>query len=231
MSISAGLLLAAAAQGSPWDDPAPTGRWSGSTAKLASELLPPEMAAAAVSHEVHRGIFEGGPPYMVSFAGKTRTSSGGFCERYRYNVYISTIGEVKEGSPHRRPELRLGDCRDTEKAVFTNINADDEAGTKLALHWIEWARAQARSSRTLPFKLSCRSETEEKRCGDGGRKALADLPIEKIFGARRTTGAPAHHWEIWVTETEPGQKLWDVAVDATPGRSSIDLVWKIPAPF
>lgn len=233
MSISAGLLLLAAAQGSPWVDPAPTGRWAGSTKELAAYLLPPEMAADVVSHTVDHPIFEGGLPYLVRFAGRSRPSGRGLCERYGYNVFIGgeDKGHADRRPPMRSTKIRLGDCPIATDAIFADINPDDGAGARLAFGWIDWARREASSSRPLPFKIACRSETDEDRCADGGRKALAELPIDKTYGARRKAAAPAHHWEFWVTETEPGQKLWDVKIDATPGKASIDLVWLIPPPF
>lgn len=230
MSISVGLLMLAA-QSSPWIDPAPTGRWAGSTAKLASDLLPPAMAADVLSHEVQRPIVEGGAPYMIRFAGKPRPTGSRFCERNSYNVYIVNKGQVQPGSPHTGVELRLGDCPTDTDAIFAKFNPDDASGAELAFGWIDWARREARSSRPLQFKIICRSETEQDRCADGGRQAVANLQLDKTFMLRRKAEAPAHQWEFWVTETRPGQELWDVAVDATPGKSTIDLTWKIPSPF
>lgn len=234
MSFSAGALLMAAAQGSPWDDPAPKGRWAGSTAKLASELLPAEMAKDAVSHVVSRGIFEGAPPSSVRFEGRASPTSDGFCSRKAYYVSISYKPETGVGEPQTvvtGSKLRLGDCPKDNEAIFASLNSSPLAGAKMALSWIAWAQRVARNKAPLPFRITCQTETGPDRCADGGREALANLPLEKTYIIEQRRTAQPLRWDLAVTETDPGQLLWDVKFDATPGKSAIDLVWKIPAPF
>lgn len=233
MSLSAGMLLMAAAQGSPWDDPAPTGRWAGSTQELAAYLLPPEMAADAVSHRVHNSMVQGGIPYLVQFAGRTKSSGLGFCERYGYSVFLNNMdkGSADREAPRQNTELRLGNCPTDRDAIFANLNASDPSESKMALRWTAWAQRAARSKAPLPFRLSCKTETGPDRCANGGRTALAALPLEKTMVVMPVRRAPAHHWSLSVTESQPSQLYWDVTINATPGKAAVDLVWKIPAPF
>ena len=232
MSVSVSLLLLAA-QSSAWIDPAPSGRWAGSTAKLASELLPPEMAAEVVAHAVQRPIVQGGQPFSVEFTGRSRPTSGGFCERSLYYVHVGGLVERPDtgGRPVRSTSIRLGDCPSDSNAIFAHLNSSNASEAKQAIRWIEWAQRVARSKASLPFRLSCKTETGPDRCNNSGRKALTELPLDKIFIAMAEQRAPPRHWKLAVTETKPGQLLWDVEIDATPGKSSIDLTWKIPAPF
>lgn len=231
MSLSAGMLMMAMAQASPWDDPAPTGRWAGSTAKLASELLMPEMANDAVSHRVERGIFQGGPPSSVRFEGRTAQTSDGFCSRKTYYVSIMQKSGNSEGEPQKPVvgnKVRLGNCH----GVFAHLNlgAKLEDG-KRVLRWLEWSQTIASGHGPLPFKLSCRSETTVDRCAIGARLVLATLPLQKTSLITDAWQRPPHNWDVGVVETSPGQLLWDVKIDATPGKSTIDLNWIIPAPF
>lgn len=226
------LLELALVAANPWVDPAPTGRWAAPTSQLASELLPSDMARDVVSHVVTRPIVQGGEPFSVEFSGRPRSSEGGFCERYRYYVSVGQL--VKSGpdlSPVRSTQIRVGDCPRDPDAIFANLNASDLAHAKQAIRWVQWAQNVARLTMPLPFRVSCQTETGPDRCGDGGRQALANLPLDKVFIVMPQRQSPPHHWELAVTESEPGQLLWDVAIDATPGKSSIDLTWKIPPPF
>lgn len=231
MSLSAGLMLMAAAQGSPWDDPAPTGRWAGSTAKLASELLTLEMANDAVSHVVARGIFVGGPPLSVRFEGRPAQTSDGFCSRKTYYVSIMQKSEDGEGEPQKPvvgSKLRLGNCDGLFAHVNPGPNLDD---AKKVFAWLGWAQHLAQGPSQLPFAVTCKSETEQDRCAIGARAALAALPLGKTTAVTRNFYRVPHRWEVAVTESEPGQLYWDVEIDATPGAASIDLGWSIPAPF
>lgn len=231
MSISASLLLMAVAQGSPWDDPAPTGRWAGSTAKLASELLPPEMAADAVSHVVGRGILQDGPPSSVRFEGRAAENNDGFCSRKTYYVWIRLKSKDGEGEPQKPvvgSKLRLGKCDGLFAYVNAGPNLDD---AKKVFAWLGWAQRLAQGPSPLPFALTCKSETEQDRCAIGGRAALAALPLGKATVVTRNFYRVPHRWDVAVTESEPGQLYWEVKIDATPGAASIDLGWRIPAPF
>src|SRR5690606_34563749 len=99
------------------------------------------------------------------------------------------------------------------------------------LRWLEWARVLARGEGPLPFKLTCRSETDIDRCAVGERVVLATLPLEKITVITDAWRRPPHNWDVAVVETTPGQLYWETKIDATPGQASIELAWKIPAPF
>ena len=82
----------------------------------------------------------------------------------------------------------------------------------------------------MPFTLSCRDETKQTdRCAIGARQALAALPLGKTF--LLTKRGAEHVWQAGITETAPGQFLWGVDIDAKPGSGSINMAWKIPAPF
>lgn len=227
MSIVLGALLSAQ---SIWDDPAPTGRWAGDTRKQASELLPPEMAEDAVSHVVARGIVEGGPPSSVRFEGRAVPTNNGLCSRKTYYVSILPTSE-NEGEPQKplvNSKLRLGNC----DGIFAYVNpgAGLEDG-KTVLRWLVWAQQAARGKAPLPFELNCQSETSQNKCASGARAALASLPLDKTTIITRNFYRRPHRWEVAVTESEPGQLYWDVKIDATPGNASIDLGWRIPAPF
>ena len=226
------MLVLALLAGNPWVDPAPQGRWAASTSQLATEMLPPEMARDVVSHVVTRSIVQGGDPFSVEFLGRSKPTGDGFCQRFHYYVSVSEF--LRQGGrvePMRSEQIRLGDCPRGDDAIFANLNSSDVAQAKQALRWVAWAQKRSRSEGQLPLRLSCTTEIGADRCADGGRKALADLPLNKVYIVMPQSQAPAHQWKLVVTETEPGQLLWDVAIDATPGRSSIDLVWKAPAPF
>lgn len=222
-------LAAMIAAQSHWDDPAPKGRWAASTQKLAAELLPPEWAADAVSHVVSRGILQGGPPSSVRFEGRPVKTGDGFCTRKSYYVSISGPYGSTEGEP-RKPivadKVRLGEC----DGIFAHVNPGASFdGAKRALRWLEWARSEARSDRPLSFSVRCRDETQGGKCAVGGRAALASLPSEKSFLVTDPSNQP-HVWKVAITGIRD-QLIWDVTMDATSGNPSIDMVWKVPAPF
>lgn len=214
-----------------WDDPAPKGRWAASTQQLASGLLPPEMAADAVSHVVGRGITQGGPPSSVRFEGRPTQTGDGFCVRKSYYVPIYHTPGNREGEP-REPvvgwKVRLGGC----DGIFAHVNPGASAEeAKQVLRWLKWAQDLARSDADLPFGVSCRSEAKVDRCALGARAILASLPLEKTTVITDAWRRPPHNWDVSVVETSPGQLFWETKIDATPGRESIDLAWRIPAPF
>lgn len=227
MILFLGVLLSVQ---SPWDDPAPTGRWAASTAELASQLLPPDIAADAVSHVVTRGITQGGPPASVRFNGRPRETGDGFCVRKQYGVTIYAkrgSGEVEIGPHYDRPVIRLGEC----EGIFAYLNPGASAAEgKRVLRWMQWAQATARMSESLPFSLICTDETGQGKCAAGAAAVLASLPLENAFLVTQQSRSP-HEWEVAVTETQPGQLLWDIRLDASPEHPSIGLTWKIPAPF
>ena len=224
-------LAALAAAQSHWDDPNPSGRWAAPTKQLAAELLPSEWAEDVVSHTVDHLLADPRYPQRVHFDGRAHPTGDGFCARKTYYVSIAGGLPGKQGQA-RKPvagdKVRLGDCT----GVFAHINPGASLeGAKRALRWLEWAQRRARGDGPIPFVLRCRDETKHSdRCAAGARSALATLPLGKTFLLTKTSYRP-HIWQAGVTETEPGQLLWDIDIDATPGASSIDMTWKIPAPF
>lgn len=222
-ALDLSLLLLAQ---SVWDDPAPTGRWAAVTPQLASELLSPEMAVDAVSHVVERGITQGGPPSSVRFEGRPKPSGDGFCVRNWYYVSISFPGGEPQ-KPVVGQKVRLGGC----DGIFAHVNpgATLEEG-KRVLRWLEWAQGLARGEGPLPFKLNCKAEIAPDRCASGARTALANLPLDKTSVISNAWRGP-HQWDVGVVETSPGEVYWETRIDATPGQASIDLAFRIPAPF
>ena len=221
------LILSALAAAS--SDFEPKGWWAKPTPELAAELLPPDMAKDAISHAFSWPTFQNGVPSSVRFEGKPRKTGDGFCERKTYYVSIYAFGGGAEGDPQQAvmgDKVRLGGC----EGIFAHLNPGTslESGKK-ALLWLQWARDIARSEAPLPFGLNCRDEVRNDKCANA-RQALANLPVEKTFIVSKWSRT-AHQWQFAVTETEPGQLLWDMKIDATPGRGSVDMVWKIPAPF
>ena len=209
----------------------PQGRWAAPTAQLAAELLPSEWAGDVVSHTVDHLLADPRYPQSVRFEGQVRPTHDGFCTRKTFYVSIAGGLPGKQGEA-RKPiagdKVRLGDCT----GIFAHINPGASLeGAKRALRWLEWAQLMARGDGPLPFALRCRDETKlSDRCAAGARSALAALPLGKTFLLTKTSYRP-HIWRAGVTETEPGQLLWDIEIDATPEASSIDMTWKIPAPF
>jgi hypothetical protein len=117
-------------------------------------------------------------------------------------------------------KVRLGSC----DGLFAHINPGSTLEeSKKVLRWLEWARNQARGDGSLPFTLNCRDEVGHGKCQSGARSALAALPIEKA--------SIITHWTVSVVETSPGQLYWNVEANDTPGYASVDLTWKIPAPY
>lgn len=221
------LALSLFAAGSPWTIEHPEGRWAKSTAELAAELLPPEWASDAVTHTLGMPITQGGQPTSAKFTGREHETADGFCSRNTYYVSIYTEGgEARPQPAISGNDIRLNDCG----GIFAHVNPGASLdGSKKALRWLEWARKIAASDAPLPFALSCRDEFRKDRCTDA-RKELAQLPVGKAFIVSKWSSKP-HEWQFAVTETEPGQLLWDVKVDASPEKPSIEMVWKIPAPF
>ena len=223
-------LTALMAAQSYWDDPAPKGFWAKPTRELAQELLPPEWTADAVSHVVGRGILQGGPPFSVRFEGRPAKTVDGFCLRNSYHVSnfrTTAPGEFKPSTKVKGIQIRLGGC----SGIFAHVNPRAAVlGAKSALRWLEWAQSEAQSERPLPVEIRCTDETSGARCAGGPRAVLASLPIGNSFIVSDPSYDP-HVWKIAITETKPGDLLWDVTVDATPGTSSIHMTWKVPAPF
>ena len=224
-------LAAFAAAQSHRDHPNPNGRWAAPTKQLAAELLPSEWAEDAVSHTVDYILADPRYPQSVRFEGQARPTGDGFCARKTYYVSIAGGLPGKQGEARKAvagDKIRLGACT----GIFAHVNPGASLeGAKRALRWLEWAQLMARGDGPLLFALRCRDETRHSdRCAAGARAALAALPLGKTFLLTKASYGP-HVWEAGVTETEPGQLLWNVEIDATPGASSIDMSWRIPAPF
>ena len=208
-----------------WDDPAPKGRWAAPTAKLAADLLPADMARDVVAHRIARGITSGGDPLAITFEGRGRPTSDGFC--VRRDVYVGLLGG-KPNPPTAFEKIRMGDCVG-QFAGFNGTASLDQA--KQTLRWMAWARDQAAGAAPLPFAVDCRDETiDADRCTLGARHALMMLPLEKTFIMEKDRDRP-HVWRVAVAERGPGQLFWNVTVDGTPGKARIALAWKVPAPF
>ena len=235
------LILGAVVVGHMQSDvPAPTGRWAASTPQLAAELLPPELAADAVSHYISRdlhllskAIGEGSPPFAVRFDGRARRSNDGFCARKTY--YVSDFRETVDGgvvatNRYVGDKVRIGGCEG--KFAYLNPGASLEDG-KRVLRWLEWAVRTAKSRKPLPFKVSCSDEMpyDDDRCASGARGALAALPLDKVTIMTNKFDARGHRWTVSVADARVGDTYWEVKVDGTPNASSIDLTWRIPPVF
>lgn len=229
--MSALILSAVLFAQSHWDDPSPKGRWAAPTQQLASELLPPEWAADAVSHTVSMHLVFGGMPASVRFNGRPHRTVDGFCSRNTY--YTSGFEAQNDGRIEAKTKVlggkvRLGGC----DGIFAHINPGGSLeDSKLVLRWLDWARRSAQSEGPLAIQVTCKDEVGHGKCAAGARQALANLPIGKASIIDRANYRRPHRWNVSVVETQPGQLYWDVAIDATPGNASIDLAWKRPAPF
>jgi len=57
------------------------------------------------------------------------------------------------------------------------------------------------------------------------------LPLDKVMIISKDNDPRPHRWTVSLADTRPGDTYWQLKVDGTPSKSSIDLVWRIPAPF
>lgn len=224
------LGLAAFLVQSAWDDPPPTGRWAADTSQLASELLPPNMAADAVTHVVGLPTIKGGPPFDVRFLGRPVPIGDGFCARRTYYVSIRSEPGGNDGKaqvPVVGQQVRLGGC----EGIFAQVNPRISLGeAKRILRWLEWAQATARTEAPLPFGLACRSEPVADTCAGGARAVLASLRFTDVTLINAGWPRPQHRWEV--TVEDPASRFhWRIGIDASPGRESVDLAWRVPAPF
>lgn len=226
------ILSAMLLSQSYWDDPSPKGRWAAPTRQLAAELLPAEWAADAVSHRVGRPIVAGAQPFSVSFEGQARPTGDGFCARKGY--YVSGFravggGRIEPRSKAATDQIRFGDCAGT----FARLNpGSDVAQAKRLLRWLAWAKHAARSAAPMPLVVSCRDDMpyDEDRCASGSRAALAALDDVSLIN--RAVPALPHRWKVAVPGGAKENGLyWDVEIDATPGASSVSLVWQTVPPF
>ena len=224
------ILAAVLAVQSAGDVRAPTGRFAASTRQLAAELLPREWAADAVSHVVSMPIVHDGPPFSITFDGRARGSNDGFCARKVYHVsnLREAGGRIEPGGRGVTDKIRLGNC----DGHFAHVNPGADTAKQL-LRWMAGAVRIAQSRRPLPIATSCVDEVADDidRCARGARAVLAALSLDKATMINRPFSSPPHHWNLAVAETYPVSQYWDVTVDATPGKASIALAWRIPAPF
>lgn len=227
--VFAAVSLAFSAAGLP--DYKPTGRWAKPTAELASELLKPDQAADTVGHDFGGPIFQNWGPTSVRFTGRPQLTGDGFFARKTYYVAVYSVAPTRAEpqAPIEGSQVRLGGCDGTFAYVNPGASLDQ---AKTTLRWLKWAAQAAESGRSLPFAVSCSDEMpyDEDRCASGARAALAALPIDKVMIITKDFDR-AHRWNVSVTETRPGDTYWELKVDGTPSKSSIDLVWRIPAPF
>jgi hypothetical protein len=63
-------------------------------------------------------------------------------------------------------------------------NGLSEAQVKEVVQRLVWAQGLAKGRKELPFRLSCTDEDHSGVCKDGGRPALASLPISRIGSIR-----------------------------------------------
>ncbi len=197
------------------------------TAELARRLLPPESAARAVSHTVHERRHPNGA--FVEFFSAPLPQPDGTCRRQRYFVTIDNSGQGSASAPTMQVVL-APQCRLAAGAFFAHLQPPHDWEAALAaLLRLKVAQDAARAAAPLPFALTCRSEVQPSRCGEGARAVLAALPLDRVYIV-----APDHGQgrSLSVMPSGAGQTYWRVRIDA-PARvpERIELSWEVPAPF
>lgn len=231
--LSALALLPAVAQQGPEQELA-NGRWKTmSTAQLAAKLLPPELAKTATAHKASPPITMDGPPTQVVFYSRAYETPDGFCERKRYHVSVGGGSPIAQGT-----NIRFGACPPSPRTELANINPPTNvAEAKAALRWLLEAVASARGSQPLSFDVNCVAEVEPDLCAEGGRAALAKLPVGNTFiiGGWFNCQPSAMHFSIRQEELPPGAisgLVWTIAlVQENGARPRLDMRWIVPPPF
>lgn len=221
--LAALALLQAASAPAVSQDTSSEGLSAMSTPELATRLLPPPLAARVVRHEISRPETSGGASAQVRFYTRPRSMPDGFCERDLYDISTTPNSPVIE-----RADIRLGRCPRAGAPSFARVNANEQlhvAQGKAALRWLGDAIDSARTRKPLAFDISCVADAQPSLCADGGRKALASLPIADVasvdgaftcrtsetrFTLRRSSGA------------------WDVRLARGTARPHLTLTWVEP---
>ena len=200
------------------------------TPELAATLLPPPLASRVVRHEISPAGTSGGAPVQVRFYTRHRSMPDGFCERDLYEVSTAPNPPIIESA-----DIRLGRCPRGGTPSFTRVNANANlhvAQGKAALRWLRDAVDSARTRRPLAFDISCVAGAEPRLCAQGGRKALASLPIADVasvdgaFTCRTSeTRFTLRHHDMRAGKT-PG--AWDVRLARGTARPRLTLTWIEP---
>lgn len=226
MFILAALAFQAASASAVPQEASGEGLSAMSTPELAARLLPPPLASRVVRYEISPAETNGAPE-RVKFYTRHRSMPDGFCERDLYEVSNTPNSPVIESA-----DISLGRCPRSGAPIFARVNANENlhvAQGKAALRWLDDAIDSARTRKPLPFDVSCVADAQPSLCADGGRKALASLPIADVasvdgaFTCRTSeTSFTLRHNAIQAGRTSGA---WDVRLARGTKRPRLTLTW------
>jgi hypothetical protein len=203
MSIFAlALMLAHAA--CPPADPITVGDVARSDAvALAPKVLPPEIARRIVGGVVRRWMMPG-HFYGAVFWEASAPIGPMLCRRRHHATHLSnpampgssddpnavlSRSEIDSrdafGTSYPQPASRESCARITGYAA---VSADRSEATAAAIERLNDAMRAAAGPDPLPFALDCRADAGDNACA-APRSALANLPLEAIYGVAFDTGA------------------------------------------
>lgn len=159
--------------------------------QLARLLLGDERAARVVAARIVG--FPGFPLIQVLFHEAPESRPDGLCARQTYAVHLSPPPAIWTVSGNERYQSRVEKIREGRwlgVAGASGCNGHNSFADPLGMGEAELAsllrrlvalRSLAASGRPLPFSLKCSEEpVGPAACTDGGRSALATLPLERI---------------------------------------------------
>jgi hypothetical protein len=196
----------------------------------AARLLPPELAATIVHHELGQPLVQGGDPSNVRLYAQPTMAGDRLCRRQVYFVSFNSAGQAGGDSETiARTQVALAPgCRMPPQGQFADVQPQSklESGTA-ALIWLADARRHAAS-----IDVSCTSKYQPDPCRAGARKVLAKLPVHSTYLINAIETDERRGWDVAVAASEPGQLFWDVYIDlADAHRPQVHLTWGPPAPF
>ena len=208
----------------------------GPPSESAKCYLTPEAGATITGRQIERDqMLPDG--VRLRFSTKPQSAGRGLCrrEQYQLSAMLTRDGRIRaigDDEAKSRPQLKLGVvCPEIEDSLFATVHPGssvDEAASILG--WLNDVRATALRGANPSAEISCESEPKPDRCLEGARGALARLPLEKTFAIGRARGRP-ESWELFVTETKPGDAVWTVIIDRSLKEPLIEMRWHYPAPF
>ena len=206
------------------------------TAELAKEVLPPEIAAKMKGHKLNPPHLHWVEGYPARFWGGAIEIEPGFCQRATYYVPMPqrTKGTLTPGQPSPDAQIKMAtDCA-TASEPFISLNRAPPEKVVEVLRWLNEAHLSARSTGELQADVDCRSEQDPNPCLKGARKVLAELPLAETYIVER--GSRAYDGEDWRISIKPaassGNYYWQVSIFNFAGaRPRVRISWDVIPPF
>jgi hypothetical protein len=208
---------------------------SASTKDLAKAVLPPEIAAKVIGHQLNPPYLHWLEGYPARFWTEAIMVEPGFCRRETYYVPMTqrTKGTLTPSAPSADAQIAMTtDCSDPSAAFFALNRSPPEKVIGL-LRWLQGVHRTAASRGELNVDIDCRSELDPNPCTKGARRVLAELSIQNVSivqgGSRASDG---EDWRVSIKSDNAPGRYWQLSIfDYGSDRPRVRISWDVIPPY